>query len=96
MPSIEQMLAPPTMLMIHGATLNGTLDNDGGEACDCGFEYGETDSYGTTTSTESKETGGTFSQVLTELKANTTYHFRALATNAGGTGYGEDATFTTF
>jgi len=78
------------------ATLNGTLDGDGGEACDCGFEYGETTDYGTETATESKETGETFSQVITELSRNTLYHFRTIATNAGGTGNGSDATFTTF
>lgn len=93
---VEQLLAPHIMVMIHGATLHGTLDDDGGEACDCGFEYGETDSYGTTSPTESKETGEDFSQVITGLSANTLYHFRAVATNTGGTGYGDDATFTTF
>lgn len=92
---VDQLTAPH-MLMIHGATLNGTLVTDGGEACDCGFEYGLTTGYGTTTSTESKEAGETFSQVLTGLKQSTTYHFRALATNSGGTGTGDDATFTTF
>lgn len=96
MPHIEQMLAPHTMLMVHGATLHGVLDDDGGEACDCGFEYGETTGYGTTTGTESKNTDETFSQVATGLLSNTLYHFRALATNSGGTGYGDDATFTTF
>ena len=92
---VDQLTAPH-MLMIHGATLNGTLDDDGGEACDCGFEYGETVSYGITTSTESKENGETFSQILTGLKPNTIFHFRAFATNSAGTGYGNDATFTTF
>jgi len=77
------------------ATLNGTLDNDGGEACACGFEYGLDTSYGTTTPTESKETDETFSQDLTGLSPNTTYHFRAIATNSAGTSYGSDATFTT-
>jgi len=81
---------------IHGATLHGTLDDDGGEACDCGFEYGEDTGYGTTTATQSKTTGQTFSQAITELKPLTTYHFRAIATNSIGTSYGSDATFTTF
>ncbi len=77
------------------ATLNGTLDNDGGEACDCGFEYGETKAYGTITPTQKKNTGETFSQVITGLKPETTYHFRAIATNSAGISYGSDITFTT-
>ncbi|MBA7633358.1 hypothetical protein ES703_40924 [subsurface metagenome] len=77
------------------ATLNGTLDDDGEAACDCGFEYGETTAYGTTTPTESKETGETFSQAITGLDPDTTYHFRAIATNVVGTSYGIDETFTT-
>ena len=77
------------------ARLNGTLDDDGGEACDCGFEWGETIAYGNTTPTQSKETGESFSQVITGLDPGTTYHFRAFATNAAGTSYGADRTFTT-
>ena len=43
------------------ATLNGTLLDDGGSSpCDCGFEWGETTSYGHTTSTQSKLEGQTF------------------------------------
>ena len=37
----------------------------------------------------------TFSAALSGLKPNTTYHFRAKATNAAGTSYGDDRTFTT-
>ena len=77
------------------ATPNGTLDGDGGEACDCGFEWGETESYGNTTPTQSKTTGQTFAQAISGLSPNTTYHFRAFATNSAGTSYGSDQTFTT-
>lgn len=91
---ISQLLAPSVMLTTRQATLNGTLDDEGSEACDCGFEYGLTTSYGTTTATESKNTGETFSQVVTGLSKNTLYHFRAIATNEAGTSYGSDATFT--
>jgi len=77
------------------ATLNGTLDNDGGEACECGFEWGETDSYGNTTPTESKTSDQTFLQAIASLNPGITYHFRAFAINSAGTGYGADRTFTT-
>ena len=36
-----------------------------------------------------------FYATLSDLKTDTTYHFRAKATNAAGTSYGEDKTFTT-
>jgi len=77
------------------AAVNGTLDDDGGEACDCGFEWGETPAYGNTTPTQSRTTGQTFSQELSGLSPNVTYHFRAFATNSEGTGYGADRTLTT-
>ncbi len=86
---------PATELGAIAATLNGTLDDDGGEACECGFEFGLDTGYGTITATESKTTGQTFSQVIGGLVPNTTYHFRAFATNSSGTGYGADRTFTT-
>lgn len=86
---------PATGLAAVLATLNGTLNQDGGEACECGFEWGLDTGYGTTTPTESKVTGETFSQVIGGLVPNTVYHFRAFATNSVGTGYGDDETFTT-
>jgi hypothetical protein len=86
---------PATSIEAAIATLNGTLDDDGGEACDCGFEWGETITYGNTTPTQSRTTGQTFAQIITELDPNRTYHFRAFATNAAGTGYGVDRTFKT-
>ena len=78
------------------ATLNGTLDADGGEACNCSFEYGETTGYGSTTATQSKTTGEAFSQEVRGLRpGGITYHFRAKATNSQGTSYGNDQTFRT-
>ena len=86
---------PATELGAISATLNGTLDNDGGEACDCGFEWGLDIGYGHFTSTEKKRTSETFSEVIGELQPGTTYHFRAFASSSQGTGYGADRTFRT-
>ncbi len=41
------------------------------------------------------EGAGSFVTLLSGLASGTTYHARAYATNAQGTGYGEDRTFTT-
>ncbi|MBA7622252.1 hypothetical protein ES703_29626 [subsurface metagenome] len=77
------------------ATINGILNQDGGEACECGFEWGLDTGYGTTTPPQSKTSGETFSQVIGGLQPGTTYHFRAFATNSVGTSHGADRTFTT-
>jgi len=77
------------------ATINGTLSQDGGEVCECGLEWGLSTEYGTITPTESKTTGETFSQVIGGLFPNTTYHFRAFATNSVGTSHGADRSFAT-
>ncbi|KKN60920.1 hypothetical protein LCGC14_0527190 [marine sediment metagenome] len=86
---------PATDIAGAAATLNGTLDDDGGEACDCAFQYGLTIGYGATTSTQSKTTGQSFASPITGLLPGTIYHFRAWASNSYGTGYGADRTFTT-
>ena len=86
---------PATLVAANSATLNGTLDNDGGEACDCGFEWGETIAYGNTTPTQSRTTGQTFAQAIAGLDPYKTYHFRAVATSGAGTSYGTDRTFMT-
>lgn len=70
--------------------LDGTLNDDGGEACACGFQWGETVAYGNITPTQNRTTGQTFTQTLVGLDPNKTYHFRAFATNSAGTGYGSD------
>ncbi len=86
---------PASGLSAIAATLNGTLSDNGGEACECGFEWGLDTGYGVTTPTQGKTTGESFSQVIRGLFPDTTYHFRAFATNSKGTGYGGDVTFTT-
>jgi len=79
-----------------GATLNGYLNDDGGEACQYRFEWGLTSSYGNATPwTGSKTSGQSFSQSISGLSPCTTYHFRAQCKNSVGVGSGGDRTFTT-
>jgi glutamine amidotransferase-like uncharacterized protein len=81
----------------NSATLNGTV-NPQGLSTSYFFEYGTTASYGSAT-TEMDVGSGTeevsASAGVTGLNEQTTYHFRLVATNSGGTSYGDDATFTT-
>jgi hypothetical protein len=82
-----------------GGTLNATVDPNGAEVSKCEFEYGETTAYGKTASCASLPGSGSspvaVSAALTGLAASTTYHFRIVATNAGGTSDGADEKLTT-
>ena len=63
------------------------------------FEWGTSRSYGNTTAPQTNVGSGTspvaYSFNLAALQCGTTYHFRAVAANAGGTAYGTDRSFTT-
>ncbi len=88
-----------TLIAQTTATLNATVNPNGGEVTECKFEYGETNAYGKTDSCSSLPGSGTSAVEVAEsielLAANTTYHFRISATNAGGTSKGSDETFKT-
>ncbi len=81
------------------ATLNATVNPNGGEVTKCEFEYGTTTSYGQSAPCSSLPGSGSspvaVSASVTGLTTNTTYHFRIQATNASGTSKGLDETFTT-
>src|SRR5205823_3056379 len=66
---------------------------------ECRFEYGTTTAYGKSApcapSPGSGEGSVAVSAPVTGLTANTTYHFRISATNAGGTNKGSDETMKT-
>ena len=82
------------------ATVAGTV-NPNGLATTYHFDYGSSTSYGSQApgspypSAGSGTTAQSVSTNLTGLSAGTTYHFRLEATNASGTTYGSDQTFTT-
>jgi hypothetical protein len=79
------------------ATINGTV-NPNGLATSVSFEYGLTQAYGNTTSTQSFS-GGTGSTNVTVnlsgLLPNSTYHYRVNASSTCGSVSGTDLTFTT-
>jgi hypothetical protein len=74
------------------------LVNPQGQATNYVFQYGTTWAYGSQTSLASVGSGTTtikVSQAVGGLRANTTYHYRILATSAGGATAGAGRTFTT-
>jgi hypothetical protein len=82
------------------ATLNGTVNPNGEEVTACKFEYGTTESYGSTATCMPSSPGSGESPVavmapIAGLAPGTTYQFRVVATNASGTSYGSDASFKT-
>jgi len=86
---------PATNVASSSATLNGSVDPHG-LTTTVSFQYGTTTSYGHTTATQSK-TSNTYQNVsanISGLTASTTYHFRIVATNSGGTSHGGDRAFT--
>jgi parallel beta-helix repeat protein len=101
-PSVTPETYPPQVttegassITTSSATLTGNLDNTGGETCQVWFEYGTTTSYGSSTTKLSMSLTGPFSAIISTLSDDTTYHFRACASNSKGTRYGSDKTFTT-
>ena len=94
-PAPQVTTDPATEIQPVSVALNGILDDDGGMACECWFEWGLDTSYGNTTLPVSKTTGDKFSHILSGLIPETTYRFRALASNIFGTSHGADRRFRT-
>jgi hypothetical protein len=85
-----------TFIASLSAKLNGSLDPHA-LTTTVYFQYGTTTSYGFSSAVQS-QTGNTYRNIaanINGLSANTTYHFRIVATNTAGTRYGGDRTFTT-
>ncbi len=89
---------PVTTVGPTTATLSGTV-NPNGSPTSWQFEYGKTTTYGTATTATNAGAGTANTGVsanLTGLAANTSYHYRLVATStAGGTADGADGIFTT-
>jgi hypothetical protein len=88
--------SPATLIASFSAKLNGSLDPHA-LTTSVHFQYGTTTSYGLTTTPQS-QSGNTYRNVtanISSLTASTSYHFRIVATNSGGTRFGSDRTFTT-
>jgi hypothetical protein len=84
---------------VGAATLGGTIDPHGWDTS-YSFEYGTSAAYGSSWPTVEVELGALEGPQpvivnLPNLLPSTTYHYRLVATNGGGTSDGPDMTFTT-
>lgn len=83
----------------NSATAAGSITATGCSAVTVyGIEYSTTNGFANGTGTQitsSNLSGGNFTSALTGLAASTVYYYKAYATNAGGTAYGSQQTFTT-
>lgn len=78
------------------ATLTGNITSTNGSTCTVrGFKYGLTQTNTWDSHTSGSYGTGSYSQTITGLKPNTTYYYRAYATNSAGTTYGSWKSFKT-
>lgn len=92
----EIVTTPATEIDPHSALLNFYLSNDMGFPCVVWFEYGATRAYGTESSKlPSQESYDSDGITIRNLGAGIPFHFRAVAENRNGRGYGEDMVFST-
>jgi len=93
-PSVQTM--PASALTQTSATLNGVA-NPKGTSTSAWFEFGFSTNYGFVTSPRAlgnADANTTFSETLTTLIPGFGYHFRAVASNSFGVGFGADQSLT--
>jgi hypothetical protein len=84
-----------TSITANSAILGGNITDEGATQVSVrGLVYGTTTGASTFSVTVSSG-GGTFTSTLTGLSQGTTYFVRSFATNAQGTSYGTETSFTT-
>jgi hypothetical protein len=88
----------PGAVTTSSATLRGTVNAENSDTV-VTFEYGLDAGYGTTVQADQSPVAGiadtAVSRAISGLTANTTYHYRVVGINTGGTTYGDDRTFFT-
>ncbi|MEJ7610259.1 MAG: hypothetical protein WKF88_03665 [Ferruginibacter sp.] len=88
-----------TAITTSSATVPGTITSTGCTAVTAyGIEYSTTAGFANGSGTpvaSTNLTGSNFSSALSGLNQNTVYYYHAYATNAGGTGYSAEGSFTT-
>ena len=96
-PAAGAVTGDPGTVSETAATLTGTVTSQN-ELTSYVFEFGPTAAYGNQTGVSPVSFGPGSEPVsngISGLDPGTTYHYRLVAANIGGTGAGEDRTFTT-
>lgn len=90
-------LNAPSAITASSASFSGAVSDDGGASVTArGFCWATTQNPTISNSKSTNGSGtGSFTHTASNLQVGTTYHVRAYATNAFGTVYSEDRTFTT-
>jgi hypothetical protein len=83
-----------TSIGSDSAVLHGTVSPNG-LTTTYYFEYGTTTAYGLVTASRTTDADALVSETAGGLSADTTYHYRLVATNASGASYGPDQSFQT-
>src|SRR5437588_399954 len=90
---------PASSVATTSATLNAQVNPNGSEVTECKLEYGTSTTYSSSAACTPAPGSGTgnvaVSAAVSGLTENTTYHFRVVAKNAGGTSEGADETLKT-
>jgi hypothetical protein len=98
-PAPTVVTEPASSLTHTSATLNATVNPNGSAVTECKFEYGTSTSYGSSVPCLALPGEGSsptaVSASVESLNESTTYHFRIVATNSGGTSHGADDKLTT-
>ena len=98
--------SPVATLTVYTASVNAVTANSANLVGNLGsmgnatsanvyFDWGQTTSYGTSTTAFVKTAPGSYNTTITGLSPNTTYHFRTTATDGNITVHGDDYQFTT-
>jgi hypothetical protein len=97
-PAPRVATAAPAEVTATIATLSGVVNPNDAALGACVFEYGTSAAYDHSVpcAGQPSPAGGAqlVSAQIANLSPNTTYHYRLLASTLGGTGIGEDQTFT--
>ena len=98
-PHPSVLTSPPSAIAETTATVTGAVNPQDATLSDCHFEYGPSTAYGRSASCAAPLPAGGSAQAvsasLNGLSANTTYHFRLVASSGSGTEATLDATFKT-
>lgn len=97
-PTVTTEAVDANTLLLTGATLPGTIVQDGGASVSVsGFKYSKVlhMTSGITTTTDGGTSIGAISSSVTGLAANTKYYYIAYATNTYGTAIGDTLSFVT-